>query len=937
MPRRSSTTSVPAAPKLKVPKRKKTRALNALAIAERQTPIQPTLKSNRLGEIEKGLTKRKNWDERDDLEQGRGPKMKKGKGVLKRRAGNEIEVGDDSDSNAWVNGQVDSNDDSDIDSDMALGEGDEEIFEGFTFRGSSTTTVPKINFTRPVESKLEDFGLDNTEMPGRLNEEEFSDDLGEDAIDLVALIDSTEKNKRPKGLRTRTFEGDSQCDNLGSIAEESIFDTGSSADTEESTLSVSDDGETTKSANLESLKALVSRTNTRSSAISRHHNSIGDTHGSTTPSEFGLNSTKKLTIVDLFPSVTDPNLKRSMKLLANNEILSTKRKHIPAKLKVPLTRRERDRLDRAAAYGKSKETLNRWIETVKHNRRAEHLSFPLQYPDGVSARGKQRFLPKIEPRQFTDLESAIQEILMDSGLAPVKPVSDNDRALEDLPTKQVSLEEFQARGAELRRARELLFREETRARRMKKIKSKSYRRVHRKEREINAQREKNALAAAGFENSESEQERSHRRRAEERMGARHRESKWAQGVKDSGRAAWDEESRTGITEMARRGQELRRRMNGKEAVPGENFSISSNSASEDDSEDENLKTLTSMDISHQTARASGFGIKSSLPSLNFMKKAEALRKARNDIEEQLLRRHSATELAESESEVDDPGRRSYGPGNTQSPWAKSLDTREERNEVEEEAGLEYDDESFHGFAQEDGQGILPEDAHTEEQSASRNKPNIPGGIANFNDKSGHNLILTSTGNPWLTNNGSSRVTSRSAQDAQRTVTVSSNLIMENIAAHPDKTEPFSMSKLETNKNAPKIVQHLERSSLAQICGSADEDEVSSMPITFIRNQDLVREAFAGDEVVADFIEAKARIMCEEEEKTIDATLPGWGSWTGAGITRKQNRRNHGKVHIKVDGIPKGNRQDGKLDRVIINEKRIRKVSNTTWRETLVLY
>lgn len=932
MPRRSSTTSVPAAQKLKVPKRKKTRALNALAIAERQTPIQPRLKSTRLGEIEQGLTKRKNRDEIDDLEQGRGPKMTKENGVLKHRAENEIEVSDDSDSNAWVNGQVDSNDDSDIDSNMALGEGDEEIFEGFTFRGSSTTTVPKINCTRPVESKFEDFGFESTEMPGRRDEEEFSDDLGEDAIDLAALIDSTEKNNRPKGLRTRTLEGDSQRYNFGSLTDESNFDTESSADTEESTLSVSDDeGETTKSANLESLKAFVSRTNTRSSSVSKHHNSIDDTHGSTKSSEFGLSSKKKLTVVDLFPTVKDPNLKRSLKLLANNEILSTKRKNVPAKLDVPLSRREHDRLDRAAAYDKSKETLNRWIETVKHNRRAEHLSFPLQYPDGVSAHGKQRFLPKIEPRQFTDLESAIQEILVDSGLTPVKPVLDNDRALEDLPTNQVSLEEFQARGAELRRARELLFREETRARRIKKIKSKSYRRVHRKEREKNSQREKNALAAAGLENSESEQERSHRRRAEERMGARHRESKWARGVKDSGRAAWDEDSRTGITEMTRRRQELTRRMDGKEAVSGENLSISSNSASEDDTEDEDLKTLTSMDISHQTADASGFGIKSLLPSLNFMKKAEALRKARNDTEEQLLRRHSATEPTESGSEVDDPGRRSYGPGNIQSPRVKGLDTREQRNEFEEEAGLEYDDESFQGFAPEDGQVILPENAHTEEQSASRDIPNISRETANFNDESGHNLILNSTGNPWLTNNGSSRVTSRSAQDAQRTVMVSGNLIMEHAA--PDKTEPFSISNLETTKKAPKIVQHLERSSLAQNCGSADEDEVSSIPMSFMRNQDLVREAFAGDEVVADFIEAKAGIMCEEEEKTIDATLPGWGSWTGAGISRRQKRRNHGKIHIKVDGIPKGNRQDAKLDRVIINEKRIRKVSNATWRET----
>ena len=48
------------------------------------------------------------------------------------------------------------------------------------------------------------------------------------------------------------------------------------------------------------------------------------------------------------------------------------------------------------------------------------------------------------------------------------------------------------------------------------------------------QREKDALTAAGVDDSESEKERQDRRRAEERMGARHREGRWAKGVKDSG-------------------------------------------------------------------------------------------------------------------------------------------------------------------------------------------------------------------------------------------------------------------------------------------------------------------------------------------------------------------------------------------------------------------
>lgn len=928
MPCRSSTTSAPAAPNPSVPKRKKTRAQNALAIAELQTPIQPKLESNRLREIKQGLTKRKSWGEREDLEQGRGPQVKKRKEISKHLAENEDEVSDDSDGNAWLIGQADSNDDSDIESDMALGESDEERFEGFTFRGSSTSNFPEKNWTKSWESKLAVTGSASTDMPGRRGEENFSDDLGEEAIDLVALLDSTEKDDGATSLCTGAFEGDSQRNNYGLIIHGSTLDRGSSADTEDSTISALDnEGDAMNSEKLESLKALVSSTKTRSLALPRHHDSISDTCGSTNPPEFGLSSTKKLTIADLVPSATDPNLKRSLKLLANNEILSSKRKNILAKLKVPLARRERDRLDRAAAYVKSKETLNRWIETVKHNRRAEHLFFPLQDHDAVSAHGKQRFLPKTQPQQFTDLESAIQEILVDSGLAHVKSGSDDDRALDDLPTKQLSLEEFQARRAELRRARELLFREETRARRIKRIKSKSYRRVHRKEREKNAQHEKNALVAAGFDNSESEQERSNRRRAEERMGARHRESKWARGVKDSGRAAWDEETRAGSTEMAQKGQELRRRMDGKRAFARENISISSNSDSEDETEDENLKTFSRVDTSHETAHASSFGIKSNLSSLKFMKRAEALRKARNDNEELLQRRQSATESAESESEIDGPGRRSYGPGNTQSPLANGLNAREERNEFDEEAGLEYDDESFHGFAQEDGKEIILEGAHTEEQGVSRNKAKIPRGTANINDRCGHKLSLGSTENPWLANNGSSKINDWSAQDAQRPVIVSGNSIVKDIAIHQDKTEPFLVSNFKTTEKASKILQHLEGSSLAQNFGSADEDQESNMPTPMMRNQDLVRQAFAGDEVVADFIEEKEGIMREEEEKTIDATLPGWGSWTGAGISRKQDRRNHGKVLIRVDGIPKENRQDAKLDRVIINEKRIRKVGN----------
>ena len=59
-----------------------------------------------------------------------------------------------------------------------------------------------------------------------------------------------------------------------------------------------------------------------------------------------------------------------------------------------------------------------------------------------------------------------------------------------------------------------------------------------------------------------------RKRAEERMTLRHKQSKWSKGMKDSGRTVWDEEAQNSAVEMAKRSEELRMRVAGK-AIPGE--------------------------------------------------------------------------------------------------------------------------------------------------------------------------------------------------------------------------------------------------------------------------------------------------------------------------------------------------------------------------------
>lgn len=47
-------------------------------------------------------------------------------------------------------------------------------------------------------------------------------------------------------------------------------------------------------------------------------------------------------------------------------------------LSAPLPQRTQERVDREAAYEQTKEEVDKWSETMKRIKEAEHLSFPLQ-------------------------------------------------------------------------------------------------------------------------------------------------------------------------------------------------------------------------------------------------------------------------------------------------------------------------------------------------------------------------------------------------------------------------------------------------------------------------------------------------------------------------------------------------------------------------------
>lgn len=884
------------------------KGLDALSIAESKYPTKLGVRRNRLGDDD-DLFKRKRDSGRDEDDSD-------GQGNKRRRTGNggsSDESGGDDEGREWKIG-VDSDNDSELDSDEALGSSDEERFDGFTFRGSSTgEPQPKqkpagkqrrnrqINLSEDVDDSDED--MDE-------NEEEDDDDLGEDAVDLSTAWDMNtaaedEEAKKAAAKAKKAAAGDEGGSD--SQAEDSDYES-----SEDDALSVSDDdGDTGNEHGLSKLQNFVNSMET--DATGKLARKVGSAQEQSKVTEYGLTSNRKLTVADLLPSVTDPGLKNSLKHI-DSAPSQQKSSGIPGKLDAPAPKRQQDRMDRTAAYDKSKETMDRWLETVKANRRAEHIMFPLPDPDA-------QHITKMEvAKPQNDLENTIQNILVESGLADPKGKSNENQIqeFEELEERKLPIEEIRARRAELRKCRDLMFREEVRAKRIKKIKSKSYRRVHRKERERMDQRERQALLEAGVDLDEEEKDKNERRRAEARMGSKHKDSKWAKSLKQTGRTAWDAEARQGAADLALREEDLRKRIEGKRVSQGNEDYLGS-SSSESENEDpwqENASDIEKAKLSRKLgaleedgdAEADSKGPYSNLLSMKFMKNADASRKEQNDAEIRRLNRelHGEDSQSEAESEV---GRRKFGQSKAEKPERKPAPVR--KNEFEEPPGSDDDDVQEPSAPEAPQAKRAVDRAGKQKQPARSNSnkgaPARPSGPLSQQKED----VGGEEENPWLVQ--TTRNNRRPAMDnSHESVDIAVNESPE------PSTKSVGVSKAQkTETPSPKKAQ------IAELDESDDEEKVPVL----LKNHDLVKRAFAGDEVVQEFEQEKHDTIEDEGDQVIDNTLPGWGNWTGEGISKKQKKRqNQKRFTATVEGVNPEERKDAKLSRVIINEKRMKKVS-----------
>ncbi|KAG7915338.1 hypothetical protein KL905_004974 [Ogataea polymorpha] len=498
----------------------------------------------------------------------------------------------------------------------------------------------------------------------------------------------------------------------------------------------------------------------------------------------------------------------------------------PEPLAVPLPQSIQKRHERRAAYEIQKEEVEKWTDSIQANRRAEVLKFPSK--DGVQHNQASSFQPADVP--LTSLDKKLDGLLEQSNIESKKA----EDLFENIETAKLSKEEMAKRTRELRLMRELMYRGQKDAKRLKKIKSKTYRQKLRKEKQRNKEL---------VEGSDVEDEDADYKRAAERMSLKHKNtSEWAKSMIKSGMSK-DKESRDELEEMLRQGEKLRQKQLGYDE-------------GESETDERDAVDIAAEQIIDDTERAK---LGKGLMAMDFMKRAEERERIENQRLAAQLQYGDESDEEQVANEVKNAGRRVYTPG--------AAATTEQWKIVEQRAKKE---------AAEDQEKSL------ENRLKAKNAPKQ-------NNKGEES-------NPWLAEAEPTR-----GQKA-RVVDANSSRVQKNAAKIKKRTRKEAEMDVEITIGDTLDDEHE---------GEGDREQ----DIHVFQQKDLIKQAFAGDDVVTEFEQEKHEVEELEGDKEIDLTLPGWGDWAGGNYKKKK------KIVKTINGVvPSDKRKDKNKKGVIVNER-----------------
>ncbi|KAI1790907.1 Utp14-domain-containing protein [Ganoderma leucocontextum] len=878
--------------------------------------------------------------------------------------------------------------DEEIDSDGAFEESDEERFAGFSFsrkgkakskaKHKNTGKTPAVRFADVDlnEDRIEEAEVhaeDESAFEGDDEEEEEEEGDPSEFVDILDVLDGRGEPdsgddmgevKREGQVSAKTNrrevedEGDDEED-ADEDMEGSEEDSDEQSDEEEGgkMVSASEDEEGQEGDNaLQELETFVSgldagqkrkapdeedASDGGDSKRARKRRLLPERTEAGAENEFAAAlGGGKLNLDDLLAplegqSTNLQSLKKSAKILAST---GGKIKTLSA----PLPQRTAERLDREAAYEQTKEEVDKWKATMQRIQEAEHLSFPLQ-AEPKSRTSNLELAAKFKPTN--ELESAVDKLLKSA-----KMREDEISQTESLKMNHLSVEEVAARRAELAKMRDLMFRAEAKAKRIAKIKSKTYRRIKKKERVRLAEK----LGEGSDDDLDDEEARLKREveRARERATLRHKNTgKWAKAMR--GRGELDEDQRRDINEMLDRGDKLRRKIQGQ----GESDQESGDEESDEEDGEEGLARikakafdeLAALDADESEEPA---GKKSnSIFEMKFMKDAMAReqRKA-NEVIDDFLKEmggRGGDEEEDVQQGAEQPqnvtvqrtgGRVVYRPGPALPAMRPTGSLASDTSSVTlKSTDLLQDSQTEHSASPPGS----PISQRRVPPPATAVNPWLAQASTASKGQTKHEVAVSKESGAAeksknkLRKRQQKRLEEKAKVQEDAAVDISMSTVMtlsgpskadqsskapgtKSAAVTNGKGKPRTAGAEDSDSDGNSELEEQERAAALKGKGKGKANGVKAF-----EQRDLVALAFAGDNVVQDFAEAKRREMAQDAPKEVDTTLPGWGSWGGTGAKKAAP-----KPHLikKVAGIDPKSRADYNKAHVIISEKRDKKAA-----------
>lgn len=191
--------------------------------------------------------------------------------------------------------------------------------------------------------------------------------------------------------------------------------------------------------------------------------------------------------------------------------------------------------------------------------------------------------------------------------------------------------------------------------------------------------------------------------------------------------------------------------------------------------------------------------------------------------------------------------------------------------------------------------------------------------------------LENEANPWLTTTASPVLPASeySKPNEVRNEETSSSENEEEEEEQPVIDETYGVTSTTTKEKLPEqLKMPMTTKRVETVSEEKDEHRMN------------IQEAFADDDVLAEFEKEKNDTVERDRPKAIDLSLPGWGEWAGTGVKVNQRKKRKydqsesimiivlvfSSPRFLIPPKPAPPRRDVHLQHVIINEKADEKIS-----------